>query len=388
MPFRHPNFHCPISGAQTNISRCRLVPQSADDAGEAKVARMEWIWGLPRGGLPYYIMSDDNALFFRNDIARLYFNHEFALVPTLRTYVEIMRFIKHAGVVDRDDKDDSPRRPLTALAPPSGLYRYVFIPFTRAARRLQKELGMQLQTEDDLNGGTHPLFQAPVLPGSDDYPIVECYAHPYSVSTFAVETLELHAYGGSEVIAQWAMCAIYIMRQWTLGRTRIPQSFIDAPEMEWDDVTIRGSERLGYDLPTSPNSLNRTPVDVDEILKLDQSERLPPREKVMRWLPNVIPLTDDELRASRTPRKLRRSDRIKARSSPYAESAPLSPPPRRMASPAARPRCRDVVKEDLPEWVQQNGHFPTRDFSSNDWAIFCRGTYLDTTRLDGRDVEA
>ena len=44
---------------------------------------------------------------------RMYATFEFILAPTFLTYLEVMEFAKHAGVIDRDDEDTSPRRPLT-----------------------------------------------------------------------------------------------------------------------------------------------------------------------------------------------------------------------------------------------------------------------------------
>ena len=56
-----------------------------------------------------------NAATVREDIAELYAGAEFTLAPTFELYCDIMDFIKHAGVVDRDEEDESPRRPLTAV---------------------------------------------------------------------------------------------------------------------------------------------------------------------------------------------------------------------------------------------------------------------------------
>ena len=56
-----------------------------------------------------------NAITVREDIAELYAGAEFTLAPTFELYCDIMDFIKHAGVVDRDEEDESPLRPLTAV---------------------------------------------------------------------------------------------------------------------------------------------------------------------------------------------------------------------------------------------------------------------------------
>ena len=52
----------------------------------------------------------------REDIARLYASFQFILAPTFKTFLDIMEFFKgRAGVMERNDKDKSPRRPLTAV---------------------------------------------------------------------------------------------------------------------------------------------------------------------------------------------------------------------------------------------------------------------------------
>ncbi|KAL1743431.1 hypothetical protein HDZ31DRAFT_83417 [Schizophyllum fasciatum] len=346
-----------------------------------QVMRMEWVWGLDRGGLPYYLSSTHNELYckynhrlwqymltirpVRPDIADLYAKHEFALVPTFRTYVELIKFIQHAGVYDRDENDVSPRRPLTALAPPSGRYRYVFVPFSDAARQLQKDFKLQPQTEDDMNGGIEPISGDPVIPGTDDLPVLESYAHPFSVFCASWDTLGYYDYGRSPVILQWLPIMFCIRRQWTSDDIKIPRWFTDAPSRESDDVTVQGSERLGYDLPSAPNSLVRTPLGVEDIRKANISEYSEPRAKVLEWFTKTRP-----------PCMLRRTQRRKERASPYASKLPVSRC--RRASPVVRRELRRVAK-GVPAWVQRNGCFPTEGFSSTDWAYFYFGASLDST---------
>ncbi|TRM61287.1 hypothetical protein BD626DRAFT_502043 [Schizophyllum amplum] len=370
-------YDCPIAGSSEDMASIHLI----DAPQDVEIPRMEWIWGLPRGGILYYLSSEHNTLYMRHDIARMFANYEFTLAPTFQTYVEIMGFVNHAGVIDRDEEDSSPRRPLTALTPPSGSYRYVFIPFTEAARELQKTFHMQPQTEDDLSGGIHPVYKQSLRPGSDELPIVECRAHPYSISSYALEAFQHHSLG-TRVTAQWATCVRRIVHAWTSSDTCIPQWFLDTPKKDWDDMSVVGSEKLGYELPSSPNALIRTPANVVDILKLDQSEYPEPRAKVLSWFPKIRPPADKDLKSSRSPCKLRRSQRLKEQSSPYADASRL----RRKLSLAARPRPCDFGEDDGPEWVQQNGHFPTHEFSSNDWAMFCYGSRLDACSLDIRDA--
>ncbi|KAL1678794.1 hypothetical protein EV122DRAFT_211278 [Schizophyllum commune] len=339
---------------------------------------MEWLWGLPRGGLSYYLQSQQNMISFREDIAELYAGAEFTLAPTFKLYCDIMDFIKHAGVVDRSEGDASPRRPLTALCPSSGRYRYVYIPFTEAARKLQAEFKMQPQTEDDMNGGVHPIDNQPLLPGSDQFPIVECHTHPFSICNFGQEAFDHRDFGG-RVASQWAICTNFVLRQWRNPKFTVPQWFLDAPKKDVGDYSIDGSEKSGYSLGSLLNSLQRAPGDLDEILKVSEVDYPELREKVLEWFER-----------NKQPSKLRRSKRIAermARASSYGSTAKPSspnwfdPPPspprcrRRKASPP--PRAYDVNKERaIPEWVQQNGRFPTREFSSNDWAFFYYSTSL------------
>ncbi|KAL1761277.1 hypothetical protein FB107DRAFT_201395 [Schizophyllum commune] len=339
---------------------------------------MEWLWGLPRGGLSYYLQSQQNMISFREDIAELYAGAEFTLAPTFKLYCDIMDFIKHAGVVDRSEGDESPRRPLTAMCPPSGRYRYVFIPFTEAARKLQSKFKMLPQTEDDMNGGVHPIDNQPLLPGSDQFPIVECHTHPFSICNFGQEAFDHRDFGG-RVASQWAICTNFVLRQWRNPKFTVPQWFLDAPRKDVGDYSIKGSEKSGYSLGSLLNSLQRAPGDLDEILKVSEVDYPELREKVLEWFER-----------NKQPSKLRRSKRIAermARASSYGSTAKSSssdwfdPPPspprrrRRKASPPAR--AYDIDKEHaIPEWVQQNGRFPTREFSSHDWAFFYYSTSL------------
>ncbi|KAL1666298.1 hypothetical protein GGF50DRAFT_113277 [Schizophyllum commune] len=340
---------------------------------------MEWLFGLPRGGLSYYLSSPQNMIYLREDIAELYAGAEFTLAPTFELYCDIMDFIKHAGVVDRDEEDASPRRPLTALCPPSGRYRYVFIPFTEAARKLQSEFKMQPQTEADMNGGVHPIENKALFPGSDQFPVVESHAHPFSVCNYANDAFE-HRHFGGRIPSQWAICTNFVLRQWRNPKFTVPQWFLDAPKKDVGDYSIDGSEKSGYSLGSLLNSLQRAPGDLDEILKVSEVDYPELREKVLEWFER-----------NKQPSKLRRSKRIAermARASSYGSTAKASsddwfdPPPslprrrRRKASPP--PRAYDANKERaIPEWVQQNGRFPTREFSSNDWAFFYYSTSLE-----------
>ncbi|KAL1666307.1 hypothetical protein GGF50DRAFT_87426 [Schizophyllum commune] len=222
------------------------------------------------------------------------------------------------------------------MCPPSGLYRYVLIPFSDAARKLRTEFNMQPQTEDDLNGGVLPVTGEAVLPGSDQYPITESPAHPYSVSSYA--TMEFN-FGFIDGTAHTAQTSVAVPRVYW---------FLDAPKKGANDYEVTGLEKSGYSLGSLMNSLQREPGDLEEILKVSEVDYLELREKVLEWFER-----------DQQPSKLRRSKRIAERMA-------------RATSYTSHPNDFKV-----PEWVQQNGHFPTRELSSNDWAFFYHSTSLE-----------
>ena len=59
------------------------------------------------------LLIDSRAV--RRDIARMYAKYEFVLAPTFSTYLDVLDFINRAGIINRDTKDTSPRRPLTGV---------------------------------------------------------------------------------------------------------------------------------------------------------------------------------------------------------------------------------------------------------------------------------
>ncbi|TRM61289.1 hypothetical protein BD626DRAFT_84625 [Schizophyllum amplum] len=368
-------LRCPVSGVTDHISRCRPM-EPEENAEEFELACQEWIFGIPRGSLSFHMQSWENNLCFRKDICRMYCEAQFILAPTFRTYIDAMAFMRQrAGVTARKETDESPRRPWTALAPNGGPYRYVFIPFTDAARELQKKYKMQPQTDDDLNNRWHPLLKIDLLEGSGQYPVVECYAHPFSVSTWARKAFALHS--PTEMNAQWRVCAAEIVDQWRLEQITPPKWFVDAPKFEMDDTDLSATEASGYDpsaseeasLPEATRTLGDAHATVDAA---------DPRTKVSAWLRRVdLKAKPFEQESPRSPRKLRRSTRLAALSSPYASSspefhAPLSPI-RRAPWPSAR--GRDPIRY-TPAWAKRNGRFPTPRFSSNDWAYFQYGVAL------------
>ncbi|KAL1700364.1 hypothetical protein EV121DRAFT_295260 [Schizophyllum commune] len=164
------------------------------------------------------------------------------------------------------------------MCPPSGLYRYVLIPFSDAARKLRTEFNMQPQTEDDPNGGVLPVTGEAVLLGSDQYPITESPAHPYSVSSYATMVFNFGSIDGTAHTTQWAILK---------GA---------------NDYEVTGLEKSGYSLGSLMNSLQHEPGDLGEILKVSEVDYLELREKVLECFER-----------DQQPSKLRRSKRIAER---------------------------------------------------------------------------
>ncbi|KAL1678767.1 hypothetical protein EV122DRAFT_211323 [Schizophyllum commune] len=378
---RKPWLKCPLSGETDHkkLLRIRLIPELADDADETEVACTEWFWGLKRGGLPYYLATAHNALFFREDIARLYASFQFILAPTFKTFLDIMEFFKgRAGVMERNDKDKSPRRPLTALTPSSGFYRYVYIPMTDAARQLQKELKLPPQTEEDLNGGIYPVSNKPWLEGTEAFPVVECYGHPYSVSTLAEHAFDYYDDFATRVTAQWSCCTAKIVGLWHASYARdVPRWFIDSPGMDVDDLTVASAEGAGYTISRRSQDGKGRPRAVYE-----GQEAL--EANVSAWAEEVDPNSKPEEQppVPREPIPVRRSVRIAERANPYKR--PGQAYYYRPESPARKAPWPCPEGEDPyatpPAWATRNGQFPTRRFSSNDWAYFHYSVSLPAPR--------
>ena len=133
------------------------------------------------------------------------------------------------------------------------MYRYVFIPRTDAARKLQAEFSLAPQTAEDLNHGIHPLTNTPYKEGTEDFPVVECHAHPFSVAIHAYERLDNSC---TLLSAQWLSLSFMIMRTWSSEFVKPPQWFLDSPEYDLHDEDLSPSEATGY-LPALPDQLER-----------------------------------------------------------------------------------------------------------------------------------
>ncbi|KAL1718074.1 hypothetical protein EV715DRAFT_183495, partial [Schizophyllum commune] len=117
---------------------------------------LEWSRGIERGGLFYYVDSLPSKIWLRKDVCNMYFDGDFVLFPTYKTHMNAMAFSKLTGCFDRDEDDDSPRRPLKAS------FRYGFVPLKDAARDLIPVSKMQDQTDEDWNGGISPIPGRPM----------------------------------------------------------------------------------------------------------------------------------------------------------------------------------------------------------------------------------
>ncbi|TRM61327.1 hypothetical protein BD626DRAFT_85065 [Schizophyllum amplum] len=344
---------------------------------------MEWIFGLPRGGLPYYLNSPESGIVLQEDICKLYCKGEFILVPTFKTYVDSMKIMEE--VKDRKETDRSPRRPLTAFAPADGLYRYVFIPCGAAARALLKQLNLEPQSNEDLNGRVFPLDGKPCLEGSAKYPVFKCRAHPFSVSASANRAFLTRR--GTPLTDQWHALARRIVEQWEQQLIQPPRWFVEEPTLGEDDSQLSSTEATGYCASAPEDDVCAKPLTVVAVYGGACEEH--DSQRVDSWVNNVdpdapdpnAPLPSEEYSKTtsirtrqslqRSPLKLRRSHRLRAKACPYASPSPdccphPPSPPRRVASAL---RYRDILRNP-PAWAKRNGEFPTPTFSSNDWAYF------------------
>ncbi|KAL1744966.1 hypothetical protein HDZ31DRAFT_37461 [Schizophyllum fasciatum] len=366
----HNDRVCPISGETENVLLCRLIEPDYDTAEgcEYRIARQEWIFGLPRGGMENYLQSPLNYAVFREDICNMYSRGEFILAPTFKTYLDMMAFVDHARVKERKDSDESPRRPMTAMASSVGLYRYVFLPFTDAARALQKEFEFQPQTREDLNGGIHPLYNKPCQEGSDQFSVVECRFHPFSVCAFADYMFWNRS---TRLTAQWHGIAGSIIDFGGHENIVPPKWFIDAPRYELDDEKLAPSEATGYDPVWSTRG---APIpDAANVLRDVKIPEGNYRKLVAGWVAKLDPKAPPpEEKPIRTEYKPRRSDRIRRKTCPYDRSSPGGPPPSPTRNGARAVLCarRDLIRFP-PAWTRGKDRIPTERFSSNDWAYFC-----------------
>ncbi|KAL1716435.1 hypothetical protein EV715DRAFT_293214 [Schizophyllum commune] len=365
------------------VTRILLIPELADDADELKVVRTEWFWISREAACS--ISSPPlitNCSVVRRDIPHLYASFQFILAPTFKTFLDILDLNQRTGILRRTDDDISPRRPLTALTPPSGFYRYVFIPITDAARQLQKEFNLPPQTQEDLNGGLSSRSKRPLHGGIEAFTVVECFAHPYCVRTLAEHAFDYYDDWATPVTAQWSLCTLSIVDLWYHRKARdVPRWFIDSPGLDEDDITVTSREGAGYTISRRSqdgNGHSRTVYEGQEALEATVSAWA---EKVD---PNSEPWKQPPIPRESIP--VRRSARIAERANPYRRpKKAFYYRPRSTVRKAPWPCLEDKDPyESPPAWATRNGQYPTRGFSSNDWAYFCYSISLPAPRRTSR----
>ena len=260
------------------------------------------------------------------------------------------------------------------LARPDGLFRYVFIPVSKAGWELRKKFNFQPQTKEDLNGGILPDDGKPILPGTEDFPVVESYVHPFSVASFADETLNrVHT---TVLSGQYHALASQIIDEWERPTNNYaPQWFIDEPTYDSDDTTLSATEATGYD-PLPPDSDACTPRRPASILRNASIEEEDDLKKVCRWFSQYDPKAKPPREAfrssvgvcsSRSPIRVRRSRRLQEK---MGLTPPLSPTE---SEPPLSPVCRGPLRPrdpvlHPPAWATRTSRYPTHRFTSNDWA--------------------
>ncbi|KAL1700384.1 hypothetical protein EV121DRAFT_295277 [Schizophyllum commune] len=237
---------------------------------------------------------------------------------------------------------------------------------------------MQAQTKEDLNGGISPVHNKPFLDGSDQFPVVECLAHPFSICSHAYDVLHRRS---TTLTSQWQVLCARIVGNWLYGRIKPPSWFLDEPRYGQDDEDLAPSEATGYPLESTR--------DADESAKLLESGQLPDNhycKKCTHWALEVPPdAPPPEEDPPHSVYRERRSVRIAKRAHPYYRpprtppveadcSGPL-PSPTRKGRRALQTCKRDPIKNP-PPWAARNGKYPTQTFSSNDWAYFRYNVYL------------
>ncbi|KAL1673495.1 hypothetical protein EV122DRAFT_282915 [Schizophyllum commune] len=349
---------CSISGTKSDLSVIRLMDPSTDlaDATDEEMARMEWAWGMERGGLDYYLSSAPNDMYLRDDIAEMYLNAEFLVLPTPKTYKDAMEFRERAGYCDRHEEDRSPLRPISALG---RLFRYVFVPITDAAEELARQIFMQCLTDEDLNGGVHPCTGRPMDPHLRRYLVVESHCHLFSICYFARIALGLAVSRGRSVdLWDLIFCLSDLAEKWGIGRRNSPPAprwFVDSAMREDDDESLPESQTTGY-WPL----LRSTTSSLQHVAGCALSRDVPDWEKRSR----ILKCIKDSPQRKVAPQR----------------SARLGSTPIIHNSAARRVKSNSDTKtfapREEPGWTEQNGRFPTRQFTSNDWALFCFGTWL------------
>ncbi|KAL1661008.1 hypothetical protein GGF50DRAFT_118402 [Schizophyllum commune] len=237
---------------------------------------------------------------------------------------------------------------------------------------------MQAQTKEDLNGGICPVDDKPCEEGSNQFPVIECLAHPFSICSRAFTVFIKRS---TILTSQWHVLCGRIVGSWLYERIKPPAWFMDEPRYGQDDEDLTPSEATGYLLESTTHA--------DESAKLFESDQLPDNhylKKCAKWtlgVPPDAPLPAEDLYHSVY--RERRSVRIAERANPY-HRPPKSPPveeesPGPLPSPTRKGRhalqtCKRNPIMNPPSWLSRNGRCPTHRFCSNEWAFFRYDIYL------------
>ncbi|KAL1740717.1 hypothetical protein HDZ31DRAFT_76695 [Schizophyllum fasciatum] len=354
-----PYKKCPITGNTSGLSvLCLIDPDIVEKLrkwngpGASREEASSIIWTIHQIKFTTASARRLSHQKVRFDIGIMYEVGEFVLLPTHRTYMDAMAFSKRVGFCERDEEDYSPRRPLTALG---RSFRYVFIPFTQAARELALEFPIQSQTDEDWNYGVHPDTKKKLPAWIKDYRVLDLHCHPVSVCKFARDILDVVDRARLD-LTPWTSCLWRFERQWGLcSPFEKPAWFMDTSDRpDWDDESLSSSEASGY-LPFLGRAA-QAGASVPQYARDFKSSN-----RVLEWVKGV-------------PRQ------GFVRHSACLSNKSIIPP----CSQAPSCRRGKAAKASKPQeeegWLKQNGCFPTHTFTSDDWAMFCHGIKLSGSR--------
>ncbi|KAL1716443.1 hypothetical protein EV715DRAFT_293221 [Schizophyllum commune] len=182
-----------------------------------------------------------------------------------------------------------------------------------------------------------------------------------------------HNYG-TPVAAHYSIAVLHIYRHWDLNKklAHVPQWFIDSPGMDEDDLTVSSREGDGYTVTSDSN------YHAEHVVYDDEEEL---QARVSEWAKVVDPdsVPEEQPPILPEPIEVRRSERLRRRYNPYGKPEPVYRPDPVREAPWPLPEDADPFSYP-PAWTKRAIRFPTRKFSSNDWAYFGYNVGLATSR--------